>query len=187
MRRQYTTFLKKRSNYFATCFGQSRPKHVAKYHLIVIIVSCLMYVVYVIFGYMFCPWPAETCSQISPNCNYCILFDVCCLLTVHNILQRFHNKQRDGLSKKYVTVWLKIIYIYIYIYIYTHIKQTFERSGISLPSLKWSNTISSFPIVSLYNGFPERWIWYKRDTFSDCLWVKGANSPTDKRCVEEAK
>jgi len=33
-------------------------------------------------------WPvtAETCSQISLNCNYCILFDVCCVLTVHNIL-----------------------------------------------------------------------------------------------------
>ena len=26
--------------------GRSRPKHVAKYHLIVIIASCLMYVVY---------------------------------------------------------------------------------------------------------------------------------------------
>jgi len=24
--------------------------------------------------------------QISPNCNYCILFDVCCVLTVHNIV-----------------------------------------------------------------------------------------------------
>jgi len=41
-------------------------------------------------------------SQISPNCNYCILFDVCCVLTVHNILYRFDNKQRDGLSKKKV-------------------------------------------------------------------------------------
>ena len=47
-------------------------------------------------------WPvtAETCSQISPNCNYCILFDVCCVLTVHNILYRFDNTQRDGLSRK---------------------------------------------------------------------------------------
>jgi len=32
------------------------------------------------------PIPAETCSQISPNFNYYILFDVCCVLTVHNIL-----------------------------------------------------------------------------------------------------
>jgi len=40
---------------------------------------------------------AETCSQISPNSNYCILFDTCCVLTVHNILYRFDNAQRDGL------------------------------------------------------------------------------------------
>jgi len=47
-------------------------------------------------------WPAtaETCSQISPNCIYCILFDVCCVLTVRNILYRFGYTQRDGLSKK---------------------------------------------------------------------------------------
>jgi len=32
--------------------------------------------------------------QISPNCNYCILLDVCCVLTVHNIILnsvRQHN------------------------------------------------------------------------------------------------
>jgi len=27
---------------------------------------------------------AKTCSLIQPNCNYCILFDVCCVLTVRN-------------------------------------------------------------------------------------------------------
>ena len=43
---------------------------------------------------------AETCSQISPNCNYCILFDVCSVLTVHNISYKFDNTQRDGLSQK---------------------------------------------------------------------------------------
>jgi len=45
-------------------------------------------------------WPvtAETYSQISPNCNYYILFDVYCVLTVHNILHKFDNTQRDGLS-----------------------------------------------------------------------------------------
>jgi len=43
-------------------------------------------------------WPvtAETCSQISLNCNYCILFDVCCVLTVRNILHKFDNAQRDA-------------------------------------------------------------------------------------------
>jgi len=46
------------------------------------------------------PITAETCSQISPNCNYCILFDVCCVFTVHSILYRFDNTQRDGLSLK---------------------------------------------------------------------------------------
>jgi len=45
--------------------GRSRPKHVAKYNLILIIASCL---------------------------------DVCCVLTVHNILYKFDNAQRDGLS-----------------------------------------------------------------------------------------
>jgi len=41
-------------------------------------------------NYLAWRWPvtAETCSQISLNCNYYILFDVCCVLTVHNIL---HN------------------------------------------------------------------------------------------------
>jgi len=29
---------------------------------------------------------AETCIQVLPNCNYCMLFDVCCVLTVRNIL-----------------------------------------------------------------------------------------------------
>ena len=24
-----------------------------------------------------------------PDCNYCILFDVCCVLTVHNVLYKF--------------------------------------------------------------------------------------------------
>ena len=47
---------------------------------------------------MFRPWPAETCSQISPNCNYCILFDVCCVLTVHDILYWSDNTQRGGVS-----------------------------------------------------------------------------------------
>jgi len=42
---------------------------------------------------------AETCKQISPNCNYCVLFDVCCAFTVHNILYRFDNTQRYGLSQ----------------------------------------------------------------------------------------
>jgi len=41
---------------------------------------------------------AETCSQILPNCNYCILFDVWSVLTVHNVLYKFDNTQRDGLS-----------------------------------------------------------------------------------------
>ena len=45
------------------------------------------------------PVTAETCSQISPNCNYCILFDACCVLTVHNILYRFDDTQRDGLFR----------------------------------------------------------------------------------------
>ena len=48
--------------------GRSRPKHVAKYNLIVIIASCL---------------------------------DVCCVLTVHNILYGFDNTQRYGLSEVY--------------------------------------------------------------------------------------
>jgi len=39
------------------------------------------------------------CSQISPNCNYCILSDECCVLTVHNILYILANTQRDGLSQ----------------------------------------------------------------------------------------
>jgi len=43
----------------------------------------------------------ETCSEILPNRNYCILFDVCCVLTVHNILNEFDNTQRDGLSQIY--------------------------------------------------------------------------------------
>ena len=47
--------------------GRLRPKHVAKYNLIVIIASCL---------------------------------DVCCVLKVHNILYKFDNTQRDGLSLK---------------------------------------------------------------------------------------
>ena len=53
-------------------------------------------------------WPgrwqvtAETCSQILPNCNYCILFDVCYVLTVHNMLYKFDNAQRDGLSQIHV-------------------------------------------------------------------------------------
>ena len=38
-------------------------------------------------------------SQILPNRNYCILFDVCCVLTVHNILHKFDYTQRDGLSQ----------------------------------------------------------------------------------------
>jgi len=63
MHRQYTTYIKQDAIitirlYFATCFGRgrpssgqlrttrSRPKRVAKYNLIVIITSCLMYVVY---------------------------------------------------------------------------------------------------------------------------------------------
>ena len=51
MHRQYTTYIKQDAIitirwYLATCFGRDRPKHVAKYHLIVIIASCLMYVVY---------------------------------------------------------------------------------------------------------------------------------------------
>ena len=45
--------------------GRSRPKHVAKYNLIVIIASCL---------------------------------DVCCVLTVHNILYKFGYTQQDGFS-----------------------------------------------------------------------------------------
>jgi len=44
---------------------------------------------------------AETRSQILPNCNYCILFDVCCVLTVHNMLHKFDNTQGDGLKKKF--------------------------------------------------------------------------------------
>jgi len=50
--------------------------------------------------YYLATWPVttETCSQILPNCNYCILFDVCCVLTVHNILYKSDNSQRDGLS-----------------------------------------------------------------------------------------
>jgi len=47
--------------------GRLRPKHVAKYNLILIIASCL---------------------------------DVCCVLTVHNILYKFDNTQWDGLSQK---------------------------------------------------------------------------------------
>ena len=35
---------------------------------------------------------------MSSNCNYCILVDVCCVMTVHNILYRFDNTQRDDLS-----------------------------------------------------------------------------------------
>jgi len=45
--------------------GRLRPKHVAKYNLIVIIATCL---------------------------------DVCCVLTVRNVLFRFDNTQRDGIS-----------------------------------------------------------------------------------------
>ena len=45
--------------------GRSRPKHVAKYNLIVIIASCL---------------------------------DLCCVLTVRNILHKFNNTPRDDLS-----------------------------------------------------------------------------------------
>ena len=42
------------------------------------------------------PSPSHTISNC--NCNYCILFDVWCVLTVHNILYRFDNTQWDGLS-----------------------------------------------------------------------------------------
>jgi hypothetical protein len=54
---------------------------------------------------------AETCSQISRNCNYCILFDVCCVLTVHNTLYRFVNTQRDGLSKTKLIILYKISHL----------------------------------------------------------------------------
>ena len=50
---------------------------------------------------------AETCSQISPNFNYCVLFDVCCVLTVHSILYRFDNTQRDGHSQIRICVILE--------------------------------------------------------------------------------
>ena len=40
------------------------------------------------------------CQQL-PNCNYFILFDVRCVLTVHNILYKFDNTQRDNLSQIY--------------------------------------------------------------------------------------
>ena len=91
MHRQYTTYIKQNaiitiSWYLATCFGRDRPSsgQQSKKKLA-------------------CRWPdtAETCSQISPNCNYCILFDVCCVLTVHNVLYRFYNTQRNGLSQMY--------------------------------------------------------------------------------------
>jgi len=45
--------------------GRSRPKHVAKYNLIVIIAPCL---------------------------------NICSVLTVHDILHKFDNTQRDGAS-----------------------------------------------------------------------------------------
>ena len=41
---------------------------------------------------------------MSTNCNYRILFDVCCVLTVRNILYVFGNTQRDGLSQIYTTL-----------------------------------------------------------------------------------
>ena len=43
----------------------------------------------------------SSCSQISPNfviITSCL--DVCCVLTVYNILYKFDNTQLDGLSQK---------------------------------------------------------------------------------------
>ena len=53
-----------------------------------------------------CIWSitAETCKQIIPNCNYCTLFAVCCVSTVHNVLYRFDNTQREGLSNERCSV-----------------------------------------------------------------------------------
>jgi len=39
-------------------------------------------------------------GQILPNGKYCTLLDVCCVFTVHNILNKFDCTQRDGLSLK---------------------------------------------------------------------------------------
>jgi len=52
--------------------GRSRPKHVVKYNLIVIIASCL---------------------------------DVRCVLTMHNILYKFDNTQRDDISQRRSDFW----------------------------------------------------------------------------------
>ena len=61
---------------------RSRPKHVAKYNLILIIASCL---------------------------------DLCCVLTVQNILHKFYYTQRDGLSQEFkdYDVLEKIIKIHL--------------------------------------------------------------------------
>ena len=94
MYRQYKTYIKTRCNstirlYLATCFGGDRPssgqlRTILRYGKNIFTVT------------------AETCSQIYPNCNYCILFDVCCVMTVHNILYKSDNTQRDGLSQIYI-------------------------------------------------------------------------------------
>jgi len=44
-------------------------------------------------SYLAWRWPVtfETCSQVLRYCNYCILFDVCYVLTVHNI---YYTKKR---------------------------------------------------------------------------------------------
>ena len=45
--------------------GRSRPKHVAKYNLIVIIASCLMYVVYWRYKIYYTQYVEKTCSPVQ--------------------------------------------------------------------------------------------------------------------------
>ena len=54
-------------------------------------------------------WPvtAETCSKISPNCNYYILFDVCCVCMIFFLLTRLWRCNRGFRNVgTYQTPWI---------------------------------------------------------------------------------
>jgi len=94
-------------------------------------------------------WPvtAETCSQILPNFNYCVLFDICCVLTVHNMLYRFDNTQLDGLTQ----IWEISAFSWFY---YKKIRTVFsyETSGINSSVTQRKNTrnLNSFLCFVLF-------------------------------------
>jgi len=63
--------------------GRSRPKHVARHHLIF--------------------------------CNYCVLFDVCCVLTVRDILHK--KDQEDQNLKLFRKIYLKTHILKIFVHV----------------------------------------------------------------------